>query len=103
MSDTKGVLDVNILGRSYKVACEEEERAELKQAVAYLDHKMAQVKLPSKVAAGSERVAIMAALNIAHEFLSAKAPGFDIGDLKRRITAMEATLDQALAPQDRPL
>jgi hypothetical protein len=41
----------------------------------------------------------MAALNIAHEFLSAKAPGFDIGDLKRRIESMEATLAQALAPR----
>jgi cell division protein ZapA len=100
MSDTKDVLDVTILGRTYKVACSDEERAELKQAVAYLDHKMAQVKVPAKVAAGTERVAVMAALNIAHEFLSAKAPGFDIGDLKRRIESMEATLDQALAPRD---
>ena len=100
MTEPKGILDVNILGRTYKVACEEEERAELQRAVAYLDHKMGQIKQPAKAAGGTERIAIMAALNIAHEFLSAKAPGFDIGDLKRRIDTMEATLDQALAPRD---
>jgi cell division protein ZapA len=101
MTEKKGVLDVNILGRTYKVACHEDERGELQQAVAYLDHKMAQIRLPAKVAGGTERIAVMAALNIAHEFLSAKAPGFDIGDLKRRIEAMEATLAQALAPNDK--
>jgi cell division protein ZapA (FtsZ GTPase activity inhibitor) len=42
----------------------------------------------------------MAALNITHELLSSRshAGGFDIEGLRRRMAAMEATLDQALAP-----
>jgi cell division protein ZapA (FtsZ GTPase activity inhibitor) len=42
----------------------------------------------------------MAALNIAHELLSSRnhASGLDMEGLRRRMAAMEATLDQALAP-----
>jgi cell division protein ZapA len=50
--------------------------------------------------ASAERIAVMAALNITHELLSSRsnASGFDIEGLRRRMAAMEATLDQALAP-----
>ena len=101
MSEKKGVLDVTILGRSYKVSCSEDEREELLQAVSYLDGKMHQIKASGKVG-GTERIAVMAALNIAHEYLTAKTPGgFDIATLKRRIDAMQATLEQAIAPQEK--
>jgi cell division protein ZapA len=44
----------------------------------------------------------MAALNIAHELLTTKfAGGFDIGEAKRRIAAVEAKLDSALAKQEK--
>ncbi|MCX7893684.1 MAG: cell division protein ZapA [Burkholderiales bacterium] len=101
MTAKKGVLDVTILGRSYKVSCAEDEREELLQAVSYLDGKMGQIKASGKVAS-TERIAVMAALNIAHEYLAVKTPGgFDIADLKRRIEAMQAMLEQALAPQEK--
>ncbi|MCU0897836.1 MAG: cell division protein ZapA [Burkholderiales bacterium] len=101
MSDKKGVLDVTILGRSYKVSCSDDEREELLEAVTYLDGKMHQIKASGKVG-GTERIAVMAALNIAHEYLTAKTPGgFDIATLKRRIDAMQATLEQAIAPQEK--
>jgi cell division protein ZapA len=101
MSEKKGVLDVTILGRSYKVSCSDDEREELLQAVSYLDGKMSQIKASGKVG-GTERIAVMAALNIAHEYLTAKTPGgFDIATLKRRIDVMQATLEQAIAPQEK--
>ena len=44
----------------------------------------------------------MAALNIAHELLSMRlGEGFDMGEAKRRISAIEATLDAALAKQEK--
>ena len=97
-------LDVVIMGRSYKVACSDEEREALLSAVAYLDRKMTEIKTAGKVS-GAERIAVMAALNIAHELLTARngATGFDTEGLRRRMAAMEATLDQALAPQERLL
>lgn len=104
MSAKPKTLDVTIMGRTYKVACADEEREALLSAVAYLDRKMSEIKSAGKVAS-AERIAVMAALNIAHELLTAKnnASGFDIEGLKRRMAAMEATLDEALAPQERLL
>ena len=94
-------MEVNILGRSYRVACEDNEREALMQAVAYLDAKMAEIKKVAKVG-GAERIAVMAALNITHELLTTRlGGGFDIGHAKRRISALEAKLDAALAHQDK--
>ena len=107
MGTTPKNLDVTIMGRSYKVACDDQERGELLEAVAYLDRKMSEVKSAGKVAS-VERIAITAALNIAHELLTARnsggtGSGFDIEALKRRINSMQTTLDEALAPQERLL
>ena len=104
MATKKKTLDVNIIGRTYKVACEDDERESLLAAVEYLDRKMAEIKKAGKVAS-AERIAVMAALNIAHELLSCRAESasFDIDTLKRRIGSMKATLDEALAAQNRPL
>ena len=94
-------LDINLLGRDYKVACKEHERAELMEAVAYLDAQMREIRGSGKIA-GVDRIAVMAALNIAHELLSIKlGTGFDIGQAKRRISLLEAKLDEALARQDK--
>ena len=95
-------LDVVIMGRSYKVVCGDDERGALLAAVAYLDRKMTEIKSGGRVAS-AERVAVMAALNIAHELLSSRntSAGFDTDGLKRRMASMEAALDQVLAPQER--
>lgn len=99
MNQKSKTLDVTIMGRTYKVACSDEERNALLSAVAYLDRKMTEIKNAGRVAS-AERIAVMAALNITHELLSSRnnASGFDIEGLRRRMAAMEATLDQALAP-----
>ncbi len=99
MNQKSKTLDVTIMGRTYKVACSEEERNSLLSAVAYLDRKMSEIKSAGRVAS-AERIAVMAALNITHELLSSRnnASGFDIEGLRRRMAGMEATLDQALAP-----
>ncbi|HXZ55497.1 MAG TPA: cell division protein ZapA [Burkholderiales bacterium] len=99
MNQKSKTLDVTIMGRTYKVACSDEERNALLAAVAYLDRKMTEIKNAGRVAS-AERIAVMAALNIAHELLSSRtdASSFDMEGLRRRMAAMEATLDQALAP-----
>jgi cell division protein ZapA len=100
MSKEPPGLDINILGRQFRVACPEEEQHELLKAVAYLDQKMRDIRDAGKVI-GVERIAIMAALNIAHELLTTRLDGaFDIGDLKRRMAGMQAAIDQAMNSQD---
>ena len=71
-ADRSVTLDVNILGRDYRIACKESERAELTQAVAFLDRRMRDIRDQGKVS-GPDRIAVMAALNIAHDLLREKS------------------------------
>ena len=94
-------VDVAIMGREFRVTCPDEEREELLQAVTYLDKKMCEIRDNGKVV-GSERIAIMAGLNIAHELLATKVKGgFDMGEFKRRIDHMGMLLDTATPEQDK--
>ena len=98
MSDAKS-LQITIMGREFRVACPDDEQAGLLEAVDYLNKKMLEIRDAGKVI-GLERIAIMAALNIAHEFLSTKiGGGFDMAELKRRMNRMETVIDQAMSEQ----
>jgi cell division protein ZapA len=100
MAETAPTVEVHLLGRTYRVACEEGEREALMQAVAYLDAKMNEIRKAGKVI-GAERIAVMAALNVAHELLTVRlGSGFDFGQAKRRISALESKLDEAIAKQE---
>ena len=100
MSGATKTLEIKILDRELRVACPDEERGELLDAVAYLDRKMREIRDAGKIVS-VERIAIMAALNITHELLSVKiGRGFDPADFKRRMSAMETAINEALAEQD---
>ncbi len=101
MSTSKSV-DVQIMGREFTVSCTDEERQGLMDAVAYLDKKMRDIRDSGKIV-GVERIAIMAALNLSHEVLNTKAGDIDIGDYKRRISAMQNQIDEAIAEQSKLL
>jgi cell division protein ZapA len=107
-------LDVTLLGRAYKFACKESERAELQDAATFLDRQMHDIRAGGKVAA-VERIALMAALNIAHELLRARqhasaaadAPGsssapvvVDDTSARRRIHHMQSAIEQLLADSE---
>jgi cell division protein ZapA len=98
-ADSKG-LQINVMGREFRVACPENEQQGLLEAVAYLNKKMGEIRDNGKVI-GLERIAIMAALNIAHELLATKVGGFDIAELKRRMESMESMLDRAIHDQSK--
>ena len=93
-------IEVTILDRTLKIACREDEKADLLRAVDYLDAKMREVRDNGKVLS-VERVAIMAALNIAHELLMAqRASGFDSEAFERRMKSMVEAIDQAMSAQE---
>jgi cell division protein ZapA len=101
MAEAAKTVEVQLLGRTYRVACEDDERKALMEAVAYLDGKMNEIRRAGKVM-GAERIAVMAALNVAHELLSVRLGGsFDLGQAKRRISAIESQLDEAIAKQEK--
>jgi len=93
-------IEISILDRKLRIACAEDEQQELLSAVRYVDAKMREIRDRGKVI-GGERIAILAALNIAHELLSAPlAGGFDSGELKRRMQNMAAVIDEAMSAQE---
>lgn len=100
MSVDPKALQITVMGREFRVACPENEQKDLLEAVDYLNKKMDEIRDNGKVV-GIERIAIMAALNIAHELLTTKVGGFDMAALKRRMQSMETTLDQALRDQSK--
>jgi cell division protein ZapA len=100
MSGANKTLEIKLLDRELRISCPDEERGELLDAVAYLDKRMREIRDAGKVAS-VERIALMAALNITHELLSVKiGRGFDVADFKRRVSAMQAEIDEALAEQN---
>jgi cell division protein ZapA len=101
MSEKAKAVDITILGREYHVACTDDERESLLTAAAFLDRRMREIRDSAKIT-GQEKIAVMAALNIAHELLNTKLPGgFDIGDFKRRMQSMQTTLDTAMSQQEK--
>jgi cell division protein ZapA len=105
-------LDVTLLGRAYKFACKESERAELQDAATFLDRQMHDIRAGGKVAA-VERIALMAALNIAHELLRARHQASTAADAavpapvvvddasaRRRIHHMQSAIEQLLADSE---
>lgn len=93
-------LDIKLQGRDFRVACAPEDQEALLAVVAFLDAKMGEIARQTKSA--GERLAVMTALNLAHELISLKesAGPIDETDFKRRIQAMEARLDSVLVSQE---
>jgi cell division protein ZapA len=102
----KGALTVNLLGREFRVACPEGEERQLTASAEYLNRKLKEIRDMGKVA-GNERIAIMAALNIAHEMMSNRPPPASLaidGDaIRRRIVSMQEAVDTALAADQEKL
>ncbi|NHZ32290.1 MULTISPECIES: cell division protein ZapA [Massilia] len=97
-------LNVTIMGSSYRLVCKEGEERTLQEAVSYLDGKMCTLRDSGKVK-GNDRIAVMAALNMAAEFLSVKTPQGPLAEMtmlevKQKLGEMHTVLDNALTPQE---
>lgn len=97
-------LNVTIMGQPYRLTCREGEERTLREAVSYLDGKMCSLRDSGKVR-GTDRIAVMAALSVAAEFLSVKSPQGPLSDMsilevKQKIESMHTVLDKVLAPQE---
>jgi cell division protein ZapA len=91
MSDSN-TLEVKILEKDFLVACPPDKKPALREAASLLDQKMREIRATGKVH-GSERIAVMAALNFAYDLLQANA--CSIGDMDL-LSHIERRLDEAL-------
>jgi len=92
-------VTVNILDREFLIGCSADERAGLMAAATYLDGKMREVRNASRLQS-VDRIAVLAALNMAHELLQAKQRAeSESGVMAQHLQALRTKLDAALAPR----
>lgn len=93
---TENVVTVNILDKSYQFKGGREERESLIASANYLDQKMREIRAAQKVV-GTDRIAVMAALNIAHDFLLCHA-GIDAETASAggKITEIKTKVEKAI-------
>ncbi len=88
MSQTVTTIDVRILDTDYRVSCPETEVAALRESARELDDRMRGVRSSGKVR-GLDRIAVMTALNMAHDNLRLRdridAAGRDAAKLVERV------------------
>ncbi len=65
------VVSLMIMGKEYKIACEPEEQEDLIYSAGQLDAQMRKLRDSGKVN-GADRIAVITALNLAHELQVAK-------------------------------
>jgi cell division protein ZapA len=94
-TSTSDGVTVTILGKEFIVACPENERASLIAAAAYLDKKMREIHASGKVI-GTERTAVMAALNIAHELLDLRGMGGVPSDVNQKLRFLQSKIEAVL-------
>ncbi|OZB43396.1 MAG: cell division protein ZapA [Thiomonas sp. 15-66-11] len=103
---SSATVEVNIMGQSYVLACPQGEEDALRQAVAEVDREMCSIRDLGKIRA-RERIAVLAALNLAHaKLLSAGAAGTPpptqraetaiMPDIAAQIARINQRLDSAL-------
>jgi cell division protein ZapA len=94
-------ITLSIQGREYRVACRPEERNELLACAHYVDQKMAAIRDSGRLL-GADRLAVMAALQIAQELFGTRGgDGTELADVRRRLRDLTALADEILAPQEK--
>ncbi len=96
-SDEPEPILINIFGKEYQVACKKEDQPALVSASALLDSRMREIRRAGKIL-GTERVAVMAALNFAHELAVSQKNEHKNNDAAfEKIKELQEQIDAALA------
>jgi cell division protein ZapA len=91
-------VTIRILEKEYHVACPAEEKASLVASAELLNNKMREIRDSGKVV-GLDRVAVMAALNLANELIKVQSQDEELKNIVGlRMRAMREHLDSALGP-----
>ena len=94
MSKTDAI-SITVMDKEYRVACPPEERDNLLASAALLNDKLNEIKKQGSVI-GTERIAIMAALNMSHEILHNQQLSDDMNDLDQRIESLSERISETM-------
>ena len=96
MTDPYAQVSVRILDKEYQVACAPSERTDLLDSAEILNAKMLEIRDSGRVV-GLDRIAVMAALNMANDLLHAKARDDLLdGDLSGRLKIISERVENVL-------
>jgi len=88
-------VTIRLLDKDYQVACPADERMALLESARYLDEKMREIR-DSRKMIGSERVAVMAALNIAHDLLQCREGSGDTAGVDNKLRQLQNKVEAAI-------
>jgi cell division protein ZapA len=89
-------VTIRVLDKDYQVACPPAEREALLDSARYLDEKMREIRDARKMI-GSDRIAVMAALNITHDLLKCQAGGGGEGaGVDAKLRSLQAKVEAAI-------
>lgn len=95
-------VSVSILGKEYQISCPEEEKEALISSAQLLHSNMEQIQSSGKII-GLDRIAVMAALNLAHDLINLRDhEGNDLDDINKSILLMKEKVN-AFLEEDRQL
>ena len=96
MTDRTVRVSVRILEKEYQVACLPEERSELLDSAEYVNGKMREIRDGGNVV-GLDRIAVMVALNLAHELLKVRNHGDGDAESGSKVRRARERVESALA------
>ncbi|NNL55615.1 MAG: cell division protein ZapA [Woeseia sp.] len=97
MTDQFAEVSVRILDKEYQVACPLEERTDLLDSAEMLNAKMREIRDSGRIV-GLDRIAVMAALNMANDLMQAKARDQELeGGISQRLKLISDRVDHVLS------
>ena len=97
MSQQIAQVSVRILDKEYQVACPADERTDLLDSAEILNSKMREIRDSGRIV-GLDRIAVMAALNMANDLIHAKARDQELeGDISARLKSISDRVDSVLS------
>ena len=88
-------VTVHILEKEYRIACAPNHKDGLESSASLLNDKMQEIRSSGKVI-GSDRIAVMAALNLAHDLLEQQQQSTDNTQLEKQIRKLREKVDVVL-------
>ncbi len=96
MNESTAQVSVRILDKEYQVACPADERTDLLDSAEVLNAKMREIRDSGRIV-GVDRIAVMAALNMANDLLHAQARDRTLdGDVSSRLKLISDRVDSVL-------
>ncbi len=97
MTDQFAQVSVRILDKEYQVACPVDERTDLLDSAEMLNEKMREIRDSGRIV-GLDRIAVMAALNMANDLIHAKARDQQLeGNFSDRLKTISDRVDSVLS------